>query len=156
MAVEIGQKAPEIKLYDTELKERTLSEFLGKKVILAFFPGAFTHPCTEEMCTFRDTLSRFNAMNAQVVAVSVDPPFSIKAWAEQNRLNFPILSDFNRQVVKTYGVYHEDFSGMKGYVAAKRSVFVLDSNGVVRYKWVSENPAVEPPYEEVKKAVEKI
>ncbi len=154
--LQIGQKAPDFSLYDTSLKARSLSEFLGKKTVLAFFPGAFTSICTKEMCSFRDSMTNFNNMNAQVVAISVDPPFSIKAWAEQNKLQFPILSDFNRQAIRTYGVFHEDFIGMKGYTAAKRSVFVLDEKGIVRYKWVSENPGIEPPYDEVRKAVEQI
>ncbi len=153
--IQIGQKAPDFNLYDINLKARSLSEFLGKRVVLAFFPGAFTSVCTKEMCAFRDTMANFNNMNAQVIGISVDPPFSIKAWAEQNKLQFLILSDFNRQAVKGYGVFHEDFVGMKGYTAAKRSVFVLDEKGIVSYKWVSDNPGVEPPYDEVKLAVER-
>jgi len=156
MSIEVGKKAPEFKLYDTDRKERSLSEFAGKNVVLAFYPGAFTGVCTKEMCNFRDSLSKFNHVNAQVVAISVDPPFSNKAFAEQNKLNFPILSDFDRQVVKTYDAYHDNFAGLSGYISAKRSVFVLDMNGIVRYKWVSEVPSVEPNYDEVFKAVESL
>ncbi len=156
MAVEIGKKAPDFKLYDTDKKERSLSEFAGKKVVLAFYPGAFTGVCTKEMCNFRDSLSKFNNVNAQVIGISVDPPFSNKAFADQNKLTFPILSDFNRQAVKAYDAYHENFAGLNGYTAAKRSVFVVDKEGTVRYKWVSDVPGVEPNYEEVMKAVESI
>lgn len=156
MAVEIGKKAPEFKLYDTDRKERSLSEFAGKKVVLAFYPGAFTGVCTKEMCSFRDSLSKFNNVNAQVIGISVDPPFSNKAFADQNKLAFPILSDFKREVVKTYDAYHENFIGINGYTAAKRAVFVVDKGGVVQYKWVSDNPGVEPNYDEVLKAVEAI
>ncbi len=156
MSVEIGKKAPDFKLYDTDRKERTLSEFAGKKVVLAFYPGAFTGVCTKEMCNFRDSLSRFNDVNAQVIGISVDPPFSNKAFADQNKLNFPILSDFNRAAVKAYDAYHENFIGLNGYTAAKRAVFVVDKGGVVQYKWVSDNPGVEPNYDEVIKAVEAI
>ena len=156
MSIEIGKKAPEFKLYDTDRKERTLSEFGGKNVVLAFYPGAFTGVCTKELCSFRDSLSKFNNVNGQVIGISVDPPFSNKAFADQNKLNFPILSDFNREVVKTYDAYHDNFVGLNGYTAAKRAVFVLDKQGVVKYKWVSDNPGVEPNYDEVFKAVESL
>ncbi len=156
MSIEIGKKAPEFRLYDTEKKERSLSEFSGKNVVLAFYPGAFTGVCTKELCSFRDSLGRFNNVNAQVVGISVDAPFSNKAFADQNKLSFPLLSDFNRQVVKTYDAYHDNFSGLNGYTAAKRAVFVLDKQGVVRYKWVSENPGVEPNYDEVFKVTESL
>jgi glutaredoxin-dependent peroxiredoxin len=156
MSIEIGKKAPEFKLYDTDRKERSLSEFAGKNVVLAFYPGAFTGVCTKELCNFRDSLAKFNNVNGQVIGISVDPPFSNKAFADQNKLNFPILSDFNRQVVKTYDAYHDNFVGLNGYTAAKRAVFVVDKQGVVKYKWVSDNPGVEPNYDEVFKAVESL
>jgi Peroxiredoxin len=154
MSIEVGTKAPDFALYDTDRKERKLSEFLGKKVVLAFYPGAFTGVCTKEMCTFRDSMSRFNDVNANVIGISVDPPFSNKAFAEQNKLNFPILSDYERKVVRLYGVFHDDFLGLKGYTAAKRAVFVIGTDGKVSYKWISDNPGVEPQYEEVIKAVQ--
>jgi len=130
-----------------------LKEFLGKKTVLVFYPGAFTGVCTKEMCTFRDSLSRFNALNAQVVGISVDAPFANKAFATQNNLQFPLLSDFNRTALKAYGIVHEGFSGLNGYFASKRSVFVLDKDGIVRYAWISDDPGVEPNYNEVTKAL---
>jgi peroxiredoxin len=156
MPVEVGTKAPGFKLYDTDRKERSLSEFFGANVVLAFYPGAFTGVCTKELCSFRDSLGRFNNVNAQIIGISVDPPFSNKVFAEQNKLNFPILCDFNREVVKAYDVYHDNFVGLNGYTAAKRSVFVLDKQGIVRYKWITENPGVEPNYDEVIRAVESL
>jgi peroxiredoxin len=156
MAVRIGEKAPEFTLADTDKKPRSLKEFYGKKTVLAFFPGAFTGVCTKEMCALRDSMSRFNDLNAQIVGISVDAPFSNKAFAAQNNLQFPILSDYGRSVIKTYGIVHENFSGLSGYEASKRSVFVLDNAGVVRYAWVSENPGVEPNYDEISKALEAI
>ncbi len=153
MAARVGDKAPDFTLYDTEKKPRSLKEFLGKKTVLAFYPGAFTGVCTKEMCTFRDSLSRFNALNAQVVGISVDSPFANKAFATQNNLQFPLLSDFNRTALKAYGIVHEGFSGLNGYFASKRSVFVLDKDGIVRYAWISDNPGVEPNYDEVTKAL---
>lgn len=153
MLFTVGTKAPEFKLYDTDRKGRTLSEFLGKKTILAFYPGAFTGVCTKELCAFRDAMANFNNMNAQVIGISVDGPFANKAFAEQNRLTFPLLSDYTTEVSKKYGGVHEDFAGMKGYSASKRAVFILDKNGIVKYTWVSDNPGVEPPYEEINKAL---
>ena len=155
MAVEVGSKAPEFTLYDSDRKQRSLAEFRGKNVVLAFFPGAFTGVCTEEACAFRDSAARLNGLNAQVVGVSVDPPFSQKAWADANKLTFPLLSDFNRQVVAQYGTTLQDLGGVKGYVSSRRAVFVIDRQGVVRYRWVGE-PANEPPYQEITAALEKL
>lgn len=153
MAARVGDKAPDFTLIDADRKPRSLKEFLGKKTVLAFFPGAFTGVCTKEMCAFRDSMSRFNEMNAQVVGISVDAPFSNKAFATQNNLQFPILSDYSRSTIKAYGIVLDDFAGLVGYAAAKRSVFVLDNAGVIRYVWITDNPGVEPNYDEVSKAV---
>ena len=153
MAVTVGSKAPEFTLFDTEKKARSLNEFLGKKTVLAFYPGAFTGVCTKEMCALRDTMARFNELDAQVVGISVDSTFANKAFASQNNLQFPLLSDFARSTVNLYGIVLDSFAGLTGYSTAKRSVFVLDKEGIVRYAWVSDNPGVEPNYDEVTKAV---
>ncbi len=152
-----GEKAPSFTLPDTDRKPRSIHEFLKPNgaTVLAFFPGAFTSVCTREMCTLRDNMQELNKINAQVVGISVNDPFTNKAFAQNNNLNFPILSDYNREVVKLYNVYHENFGNLKGYTVAKRSVFILDHNGVVVYKWVSDDPTKEPNYEELKKAAAK-
>lgn len=147
MPVEVGQKFPDFQLHDQDRKQRSLKEFLGKKTVLAFFPGAFTGVCDKEMCTFRDSLQ---TLPGQIVAISVNDPFSNKGFAETHQLQFPILSDYTRETIKSFNIYHNDFAGLKGYTAAKRSIFILDENGVVRYKWVSEDPTKEPNYEEIK------
>lgn len=154
--IKVGDKAPEFTLHDTELKPRSLNEFLGKKVVLAFFVGAFTSVCTKEMCAFRDSTARLIDLKAQVVGVSVNDPFSNKAFAEKNRLTFPILSDYNREAIKAYGVETTDFGGLKGYTVAKRSIFIIDKNGVVRYVWTTLDPTVEPDYKEVENALEEM
>ncbi len=153
MALKVGDKAPEFSLVDTRKKYRTLGEILGKKTIIAFYPAAFTGICTKEMCSFRDSLASLNNMNATVVGISVDPPFSNRAFAEQNKLNFPVLSDFTRDVSSQYSGLYMDLGGVAGYTAAKRSVFVLDESGVVKYAWISDNPGAEPNYDEVKSAL---
>jgi len=154
--VKVGNKATDFTLPDTNLKQRSLKEFLGQKIVLAFFVGAFTVTCTKEMCEFRDSMARLTDLKAQVIGISVNDPFSNKAFSEKNRLPFPVLSDYNRDVVKAYGLELLDFSGLKGYTVAKRSIFILDMNGIVRYVWVSDNPAVEPNYMEIQKALEQI
>ena len=154
--VEVGKKAPNFTLPDTERKQRKLSEFQGKRTILAFFPGAFTSVCTREMCRFRDDFSKLHDMGAQIVAISVDSPFANKGFADVNNIRFPILSDYDRKVIEAYGIKLNNFAGLAGYVAAKRSVFITDKDGIVRYKWVSDDPAIEPKYEEISKALAKI
>jgi peroxiredoxin len=108
------------------------------------------------MCTFRDGMSEFNKLDATVIGISVNDPFTLKAFAEQNKLNFTLLSDYNREVSRKYGGVHEDFIGMKGYSVAKRAVFILDRDLVVRYAWISEDPTKEPDYEEIKRELAKI
>lgn len=153
MALKVGDTAPDFTLPDYDKNPRSLKEFLGKKVVLVFYPGAFTGVCTKEMCSFRDSMANLNSLNAQVVGISVDSPFANKAFATQNNLSFPLLSDYSREVAKQYVGLYQDFGGLKNYTAAKRSVVVLDKNGVVKYVWVTETPGVEPPYDEVTKAV---
>lgn len=156
MSVEVGEKPPDFQLHDQNRTIRSLKDLLGKKTVLAFFPGAFTGVCTKEMCTFRDSMQALGELEAQVVGISVNDPFSNKAFAEANRLQFPILSDYTRETVKRYDVFHENFAGLKEYTAAKRSIFILDDKGIVRYKWVSEDPGKEPDYEEVKGRLAKL
>ncbi|MBI3081282.1 MAG: redoxin domain-containing protein, partial [candidate division NC10 bacterium] len=114
MAVKVGEKAPDFTLVDTALKPRSLKEFLGKTTVLVFYPAAFTGVCTKEMCAFRDNLSQLSSIGAQMVGISADTPFSNKAFAEQNSLTFPILSDYNREAIKAFGIAFPDLAGLKG------------------------------------------
>lgn len=152
----VGDKAPDFTLPDIDLKPRSLKDFAGNKVVLAFFVGAFTSVCTKEMCAFRDSMARLIDLKAQVIGISVNDPFSNKEFAEKNRLTFPILSDYNREAIKTYNLEAPDFGGLKGYTVAKRSIFVLDKKGIIRYTWITENPTKEPNYDAIEKALEKI
>jgi peroxiredoxin len=156
MIVEIGQKPPDFQLHDQNRKVQSLKDFLGKKTVLAFFPGAFTGPCTKEMCTFRDSMVALANVGAQVAAISVNDPFSNKGFADANKLQFPILSDYTRETVKQYNIFLENFAGLQGYTAAKRSIFILDDKGIVRYKWVSEDPGKQPDFEEIKSKLAKL
>lgn len=156
MSVEVGQHAPDFTLYDADKKQRKLSEFKGKNVVLAFMPGAFTGVCTKEACAFRDSAAALNGLSAQVVGVTVDGPFASKSWSDANKLNFPILSDFNREVVNKYGVLFKSLAGVEGYNVANRSVFVIDKNGVVKFKWIAPQPGIEPDYAAVQAEVAKL
>ena len=156
MTANVGEKAPDFKALDSSLKEKKLEDYKGHNTVLAFFPGAFTSVCTKEMCTFRDSLSAFNNLDAKVVGISVDSPFSLAEFGKVNRLNFDLLSDSEKQISKSYGSLYESFLNIPGLKAAKRSVFVLDKNGVVKFKWVSEDARVEPDYEAVKKEIQKL
>lgn len=153
MAVSVGQKAPSFTLVDTGKKPVSLSDFSGKKVVLLFYPGAFTGVCEKEMCTFRDSMADFNTMNAQVLGISVDSPFANKGFAEKNGLTFPLLSDYTRKVSEEYCGLVNNFAGLAGLTVSNRAVYVIDGKGTITYAWVGENPGVEPRYEDVKKAV---
>ena len=147
MKLNVGDKAPGLALLDQDKTARNLEEFLGKgNVLLAFFPGAFTSTCTHEMCTLRDSLSRLSALNAQVVGISVNDTWTLKGFANETALTFPLLSDYSRQAVRAYGVELPDFGGVRGYVTAQRSVFILDKTGQIRYEWIAPQPGVEPDY----------
>ncbi len=154
--IKVGDKAPDFTLPDVDLKLRSLKDFHGSKVVLAFFVGAFTAVCTKEMCAFRDAMAKLIGLKAQVIGISVNDPFSNKAFAEKNKLTFPILSDYNRQVIRAYGIENPDFGGLRVYTVSKRSIFIIDKNGIVRYVWVAENPTVEPDYKEIEMVLEKI
>lgn len=153
MPVEVGQKALDFQLPDQNRTPKSLNDFAGKKIVLAFFPGAFTSVCTKEMCTFRDSLQN---LPGDVVGVSVNDPFTNKAFADMHELQFPILSDYSRETVRKYNIFHENFAGLTGYTAAKRSVFILDEKGIVRYKWVSDDPGKEPDYDTIKDELAKL
>ena len=156
MAPAVGQKAPDFSLVDADLKPRSLAEFKGKTLILAFYPAAFTGVCTKELCTFRDSLGHLDQLGAAVLGISVDTPFTNKAFASEHKINFPLLSDYAREVISAYDILFPDLAGLKGYTVAKRAIFVLDKESVIRYAWVSDDPKKEPDYEEVKQAVQQI
>ena len=152
MPAETNVKAPDFELMSNKGESIKLSDQLAHgPVVLAFFPLAFTGVCSEEMCEFRDSLAEFNSLNAKVFAISVDSRFALNAFAEKNALEFSLLSDFNKEVSQAYGVQYENFLGLRG--VAKRSVFVVGKDGVVKYRWVSEDAKVKPNQAEVKEAL---
>jgi peroxiredoxin len=152
MSVEVGAKAPEFTLPDQDRQPVSLGDTLKSgPVVLAFFPAAFSGTCQAEMCKFRDSASALNKVNATVLGISVDTFFALKAWGDQNHLNFPLLSDFNKDVIAKYGVVNPDMIGLKNI--AKRSVFVVDTGGVVRHREVLEDARNEPNYDAITKSL---
>ena len=147
MSVDVGSKAPDFTLTNQDREPVTLSALRGRPVVLAFFPAAFSSVCTKELCTFQDRMTRLNRANAHVFGISVDTFFTLKAFQADQKLAFPLLSDFNKQVIRDYGVFNDDMIGLKGI--AKRAVFVLDRDGVVRHREVLEDARNEPDYEKV-------
>ena len=154
MALDVGSNAPDFTLTNQDRQPVTLSELGGRPVVLAFFPAAFSSVCAKELCTLRDSLGTLGGLGggkAQVLGVSVDTFFTLKAFHDQQQFTFPLLSDFNKQVIRDYGVFNEDMIGLKGI--AKRAVFVIDKDGIVRYREVLEDARDEPAYEKVFDAV---
>ncbi|MGM0716600.1 MAG: redoxin domain-containing protein [Halobacteriota archaeon] len=154
--VQEGDAAPDftapMRTPEGEITEFTLSDALGDgPVVLAFFPGAFTSVCTGEMTTFRDRLDDLAEAGGSLYGVSIDSPFSLGEFAEQNELNFPLVGDTNKEVIEAYDVVM-DFADLGITGVAKRSVFVVDDDGEITYAWVSDDPGVEPDYDEVESA----
>ena len=148
MSIEIGKQAPEFTLVDTTKNQVALSSFKGKNVLILFFPMAFTSVCTKELCSIRDNIALYNSANAQVLGISVDSPFTLAKFKEEQGLNFPLLSDFNKVVSPAYGALYENFIGwMKG--VSKRSAFVIDKEGVVRYAEVLESAGDLPNFQAI-------
>ena len=142
----VGEMAPDFTLTAHDKSTVTLSEMRGERIILAFYPAAFTGVCTKEMCTFTDAMAGLDAAGTSVLGISVDSPFSNGAFASENGIGFPLLSDVHRDVVNAYGVALDDFV-IAGYTVAQRSVFVVEADGSIGFAWVADNPGQEPDYE---------
>lgn len=155
MSIQIGQMAPEFSMRDTDKNVVTLGEQRGKNVLLLFFPLAFTSVCTKELCMTRDNLTMYNNMNATVFGISVDSLFSLKRFKEDQELNFSLLSDFNKTASAAYGsLYEHFFNDMDG--VSKRSAFVIDTEGVVRYAEVLENAGDMPNFDAINACLKQI
>lgn len=152
MSLQKGDKAPSFKLFSSELKEVNLSDYQGKKLVVHFFPMAFTGTCTTQLCTMRDSFGYYEGMNAAVVAISVDSPFTLAKFKEEQSYQFPLLSDFNKEVSPAYGAFYEEFVfNLKG--VSKRAAFVINEEGVITYAEVLENAGDLPDFSAIKQAV---
>lgn len=155
MALAVGSKAPAFTLFNTDKKEVSLTDFAGKTLVINFFPAAFTGVCTAQMCSNRDDLNFYSSLGASVVGVSVDMPFTLEVFKTQNKINFDLLSDFNKKMIRDYDMYLEDFAlGLKG--VAKRGVTVIDGSGTVVYAEETANPGTQVNFIALKAALEKI
>ena len=147
--VNIGDTAPAFTLKTTDKSDISLADYSGQTVILAFYPGAFTGVCDKEMCAFQDNLGKLNGANATVLGISVDSPWANAEFARKYTLEFTLLSDLDRDVVKAYDASFVGLGGIEGYMSANRVVIVIDGSGVVQHRWVAENPGVEPDYDAI-------
>ncbi len=155
MTIEIGQTAPGFTLYDTEKNKVSLSDFKGKNVLLLFYPQAFTGVCTKELCAVRDDISRYSNVDAEVLGISVDSVFTLKKYKEEQQYNFPLLSDFNKEVSELYGsLYAEWILDMKG--VSKRASFIIDKDGKVCYAQVLESANDMPDFEAINKELDNL
>ena len=151
MSVDVGSLAPDFTLMNQDREPVSLRAQRGQPVILAFFPAAFSSVCAKQLCTFRDQFGALSQANARVFGISVDTFFALKAFHADQRLTFPLLCDFNKHVIRDYGVVNEDMIGLKDI--AKRAVFVLDKDGVVIHRQVLDDARHEPDYTEVLSAL---
>ena len=152
MDVETGQAAPDFTLFSSEKQRVALSALKGQPVVLLFFPLAFTKTCTHELCSVRDHITVYNQLTAKVFGISVDSVYVLAKYKEEQILNFPLLSDFNREVSKAYGCLYEDFSyGMKG--VSKGASFVIDQDGIIRYREVLEDAGELPDFDGIVNAL---
>ena len=145
----IGNTAPSFTLKNTSRENISLADYAGKSVILAFYPGAFTGVCDTEMCSLQDNLSKLNDSNTSVIGISVDSPWSNAEFAKKYNLKFELLSDLDREVVEAYDAKFTGLGGIEGYESANRVVIIIDKEGIVRHRWVAENPGVEPDYDDI-------
>jgi peroxiredoxin len=153
MQLQVGQPAPDFSLYDSDKNKVTLSEQKGSKVLLLFFPAAFTGVCTAELCSVRDNLKNYENVNAKVYGISVDALFTLAKYKEDQNLNFSLLSDFNKEASKAYGSLYDTFAfEMQG--VSKRSAFLIDEEGIIRYAEVLENAGEQPNFEAIQQTLQ--
>ena len=152
MSLQIGNKAPDFKLYNSDKQEVSLSDYKGKNVVILFFPLAFTGVCTAELCEMRDNMGSYAKLNAEILAISVDSLFTLEKFKAEQNLPFNLLSDFNKEVSAAYGSLYENFVlGMKG--VSKRSAFVVDAAGMIQYVEVLESAGDIPDFTAVQAAL---
>jgi glutaredoxin-dependent peroxiredoxin len=154
MSLDVGATAPDFTLMNQDRQPVTLSGFRGRPVVLAFFPAAFSSVCTTELCTFRDSLAQLERTKTQVLGISVDTFFALKAFQTHEHLNFPLLSDFNKEVIRRYEVVNPDMIGLKDI--AKRAVFVVDGEGRIAYREVLDDARNEPDYKNVQAVLDQL
>ena len=153
MSIQKGQQAPDFSLFNTEKQKVTLSELKGKNVVVLFFPLAFTGTCTTELCNIRDNIAVYNNANATVLGISVDSLFTLDKFKAEQNLNFPLLSDFNKQAATAFGVLYETFPAFEMAGVSKRAAFVVDKDGTVQYAEVCPTPGDLPDFSAIQETL---
>ncbi|MBK7987544.1 MAG: peroxiredoxin [Ignavibacteria bacterium] len=156
MSLAIGQLAPEFELVDHQSTKHKLSDYRGKNVILAFYPAAFTGVCQKQLCTMRDSMDTLNSASAQVFGISADIPFSNAVFAQQNNINYPLLSDYTLSTIQAYGLELPNFAGLEGLTRSHRGTVLINKEGVISYMEVTANPGLEPDYNALMNAVQSL
>ena len=156
MSLSIGQPAPAFSLFDNEKNKVKLADYRGKNVVLLFFPLAFTSTCTKELCNVRDNISLYNNSNAQVLGISVDSLYVLNKYKQEQNLNFPLLSDFNKEAAKAYDVLYETFSAFEMHGVSKRAVFVIDKEGIIQHMEVCATPGELPDFDAIESALNRL
>lgn len=152
MEIKVGSEAPVFTLYDSDKNKISLLDFRGRNVLLLFFPLAFTSTCTEELCQVRDNLTFYNNFNSKVLGISVDSLYTLAKYKAEQKLNFPLLSDFNKEVSTAYNSLYNTFSySMQG--VSKRSAFIIDKDGILRYVEILENASEIPDFNNIEKVL---
>lgn len=156
MPIQPGQTAPDFTLYDTDKNKVTLADQKGSNVVLLFFPLAFTGVCTAELCNVRDNIGTYNNTNAKVFGISVDSLFTLGKFKAEQNLNFPLLSDFNKEASRAYEVLYETFPAFEMQGVSKRAAFVIDKEGVVRYAEICPTPGDLPSFQAIQETLEQL
>ncbi len=156
MKIETGQKAPVFELYDTEKNKVSLADQQGKNVVVLFFPLAFTSVCTTELCSIRDNIATYNNANAQVYGISVDSLFTLDKFKKEQNLNFSLLSDFNKEAAKAYGVLYDVFPAFEMQGVSRRAAFVIDKEGTVQYAEICDKPSDLPNFEAIQQTLARL
>ncbi len=156
MRLQPGDRVPDLTLLGHDMRPASLADYRGQPLVVLFFPLAFSSTCTEEMCTVSEDFAAYRGLGAEVVAVSVDSPYTLNRFRQECNADFPFLSDFHREAAAAFGVLREAplRSGLRG--TSERAAFVIDPEGKVVYSWVGEHPGVLPPFEEIKEAVKEV
>ena len=154
MHIQAGLQAPDFSLFDSDKNKVSLTGQRGKNIVLLFFPFAFTGTCTAELCNVRDNIALYNNTHAQVFGISVDSLFTLAKYKADQNLNFPLLSDFNKEVSKAFGVLYETFPAFELQGVSKRASFVIDKEGVVRYSEVCPSPGDLPDFKAIQQTLQ--
>jgi len=149
MDLKVGDALPSIYLYDSNRVKRNLRDMVTQKTVIAFLPGAYTEVCTTEICTFESYVADLKRLNATIIGITTDSPYVLNEWGSLNHVTFPLLSDFDKECIKTFSTEFHNLGGMEGYICSNRSIFIVDDKKNIIHIWHASNPGVQPEYEKI-------